>query len=61
MSKPIDRTPQEIRAIPVRHWGRWVSGVIVVALLGTLVYSFSQGDVNWDTVGDFVFDDRILA
>ena len=31
-----------------------------MALLATLVYSFSQGDVNWDTVGDYMFDDRIL-
>ncbi|MEV6653096.1 amino acid ABC transporter permease [Streptomyces sp. NPDC051219] len=53
--------PEQIKAIPVRHWGRWVSGVVVVALLGALVYAFSQGDVNWDTVGDFIFDDRILT
>lgn len=53
--------PEQIKAIPVRHWGRWVSGVIVVALLGTVVYSFSQGDVDWDTVGSFVFDGRILT
>ncbi|WP_274561939.1 amino acid ABC transporter permease [Streptomyces spiramyceticus] len=53
--------PEQIKAIPVRHWGRWVSGVIVVALLGMLIYAFSQGDVRWDTVGEFIFDDRILA
>ncbi|MGW8993629.1 amino acid ABC transporter permease [Streptomyces zhihengii] len=52
--------PEQIKAIPVRHWGRWVSAVIVVALLGTLIYSFSQGDVNWGTVGDLIFDDRIV-
>lgn len=53
--------PEQIKAIPVRHWGRWVSGVIVVALLGSLIYAFSQGNVRWDTVGEFIFDDRILA
>ncbi|MBT2400234.1 amino acid ABC transporter permease [Streptomyces sp. ISL-100] len=53
--------PEQIKAIPVRHWGRWVAGVIVVALLGSLVYAFSQGNVRWDTVGDFIFDDRILG
>ncbi|MEU9012349.1 amino acid ABC transporter permease [Streptomyces sp. NPDC048479] len=60
MSRPIDRAPEEIRAIPVRHVGRWVSGLIVVALLATLIYAFSQGDVRWATVGDFLFDDRVL-
>ncbi len=53
--------PEQIKAIPVRHWGRWAAGVIVVALLGSLVYAFSQGNVRWDTVGEFVFDDRILG
>ncbi|MFD6433002.1 amino acid ABC transporter permease [Streptomyces venezuelae] len=52
--------PEAIRAIPVRHYGRWVSGVVVVALLAMLVYAFSQGDVKWDTVGDMIFDDRIV-
>ncbi|MFI1679719.1 amino acid ABC transporter permease [Streptomyces sp. NPDC020607] len=52
--------PEAIRAIPVRHYGRWVSGVIVVALLAMLIYAFSQGDVKWDTVGDMLFDDRIV-
>jgi polar amino acid transport system permease protein len=61
VSKGAFVPPEQIKAIPVRHWGRWVSGVVVVALLGLLVYSFSQGDVNWGTVGDFIFDDRILA
>ncbi|HET6353250.1 amino acid ABC transporter permease [Streptomyces sp. NPDC002659] len=53
--------PEQIKAIPVRHWGRWISGVVVLALLALLIYSFSQGDVNWDTVGDFIFDDRIVT
>lgn len=53
--------PDQIKAIPVRHYGRWVSGVAVVLLLATLIYSFSQGDVNWGTVGDLIFDDRIVT
>ncbi|MEC4018683.1 amino acid ABC transporter permease [Streptomyces sp. H27-D2] len=53
--------PEAIRAIPVRHYGRWLSGVIVLALLVTLVYSFSQGNVRWGTVGDFVFDHRVIT
>jgi polar amino acid transport system permease protein len=53
--------PEQIKAVPVRHWGRWAGGVIVVALLATLIHSFSQGDVDWNTVGDFIFDDRILT
>ncbi|MEU3609943.1 amino acid ABC transporter permease [Streptomyces sp. NPDC035033] len=55
-------TPYEaIKAIPVRHYGRWISGVVVVALLGWLVYAFSQGNIIWDTVWDKLFDESILV
>ncbi|WP_030757018.1 amino acid ABC transporter permease [Streptomyces griseus] len=55
-------TPYEaIKAIPVRHYGRWVSGVLVVALLGWLVYAFSQGNIMWETVWDKLFDPSILS
>ncbi|MGW1769138.1 amino acid ABC transporter permease [Streptomyces sp. NPDC002073] len=55
-------TPYEaIKAIPVRHYGRWLSGVIVVVLLGWLVYAFSQGNVIWATVGDKLFDSSVLS
>ncbi|MFD5201514.1 amino acid ABC transporter permease [Streptomyces sp. NPDC058375] len=59
--KGSHQLPEQITAIPVRHTGRWLSGGIVLALLGTLVYSFSQGDVNWGTVGNLIFDDRIIT
>nr|WP_106959991.1 amino acid ABC transporter permease [Streptomyces purpureus] len=50
-----------IRAIPVRHWGRWVSGVIAVILLAVLAYAFSQGNVRWATVPEKLFDGTILS
>ncbi|MFD8012494.1 amino acid ABC transporter permease [Streptomyces sp. NPDC058955] len=55
-------TPYEaIKAVPVRHYGRWISGVVVVALLGWLVYAFSQGNIIWATVGDKLFDSSVLT
>jgi polar amino acid transport system permease protein len=58
---PPDTVPYEpIRAIPVRHYGRWVSAVVVVALLGWLAYAFSQGDVLWSTVRSELFDHTVL-
>ncbi|MFD6250722.1 amino acid ABC transporter permease [Streptomyces roseolus] len=50
-----------MKAIPVRHYGRWISGVVVVALLGWLVYAFSQGNIIWATVGDKLFDPSVLS
>lgn len=55
-------TPYEaIKAIPVRHYGRWISAVVVAVLLGWLVYAFSQGKIIWATVGDKLFDPAVLS
>ncbi|MEU9291577.1 amino acid ABC transporter permease [Streptomyces sp. NPDC048275] len=53
--------PEAIKAIPVRHYGRYVSAVVAIALLGSVVYAFSQGKINWGAIPDYFFDDRILA
>jgi polar amino acid transport system permease protein len=52
---------EAIKAIPVRRYGRWVSAVVVIALLGWLGYAFSQGNVMWSTVGDKLFDSSVLT
>ena len=54
-------TPKAIKAIPVRHYGRYVSGLLVVGLLAVLVYAFSQGDIQWQAVQDKLFDSAVLA
>ncbi len=57
---PTDRAPEAIKAIPVRHYGRYVSAVIVLALLGLIVNAFAVADLTWGSVGDFFFDDQIM-
>ncbi|MEV8531054.1 amino acid ABC transporter permease [Streptomyces sp. NPDC051211] len=52
--------PEMIRAIPVRHYGRWISAAVVLGLLGALGYAFSQGKVRWATVPEKLFDPTIL-
>ncbi|CAL9557152.1 amino acid ABC transporter permease [Streptomyces sp. enrichment culture] len=52
--------PEAIKAIPVRHYGRYVAAVVALALLGAIVYAFSQGKVEWDAIPDYFFDDRVL-
>ncbi|GKQ39781.1 amino acid ABC transporter permease [Streptomyces sp. A012304] len=53
--------PAAIKAIPVRHYGRWVSGVVVLALLVLLVIAFAQGDIQWQAVSDKLFDSTVIA
>ncbi|KUJ64390.1 ABC transporter permease [Streptomyces albus subsp. albus] len=57
---PNATAPKPMKAIPVRHYGRWVAAVIILALLGMLVYAFAQGDVNWGAIPDNFFNDEIL-
>ncbi|MFF9484204.1 amino acid ABC transporter permease [Streptomyces sp. NPDC014676] len=52
--------PEAIRAIPVRHYGRYVSAVVALVLLGGIVYAFSQGRINWDAIPEYFLDDRVL-
>jgi polar amino acid transport system permease protein len=51
---------EAIKAVPVRHYGRYVSAVIAIALLAAIVYAFSQGKINWNAIPDYFFDERIL-
>ncbi|WTR19022.1 amino acid ABC transporter permease [Streptomyces sp. NBC_00138] len=51
---------EPIRAIPVRHYGRWVSAVVVLALLAWLAYAFSQGDILWGAVRGKLLDDTVV-
>ncbi|MFD1657859.1 amino acid ABC transporter permease [Streptomyces caeni] len=53
--------PEAVRAIPVRHYGRYVSAVIAIAVLVAIVYAFGQGKINWHAVPDYFFDDRIMT
>ncbi|CAL9295878.1 amino acid ABC transporter permease [Streptomyces sp. SudanB182_2057] len=61
---PKDTPPagaEAIRAIPVRHYGRYVTAVIAIAVLFAIVYAFAQGKINWHAVPDYFFDDRIMT
>ena len=34
----------------LRHWGRWLSGLLILVVLGALVHAISQGQINWEIV-----------
>src|SRR4051794_33194602 len=53
--------PEQIRAVPVRHPGRWVAAAIVVVLAATIVHSVATNPrFHWDIVGDYFFSARVL-
>jgi polar amino acid transport system permease protein len=56
MPAPAAGRPEAIKAIPIRHWGRWISAAIVIYLAAALVFSFIKNpNVDWPTVWDYMF------
>jgi polar amino acid transport system permease protein len=52
--------PERLVAVPVRHYGRYVSAVVVVSLLGGLIYAFGTADIKYDTTKHFFTFDTII-
>ncbi|MBF6174306.1 amino acid ABC transporter permease [Nocardia blacklockiae] len=52
--------PEPIKAVPLRHPGRWFAAAIILALLALFVYGAATNDAyRWDTYGKYLFDSRI--
>ena len=57
------RTLDEIsrlRIVPHRHYGRWVSAVVILALLALIGRAFAHGQIAWSVVGKFLAVPAIL-
>ncbi len=53
--------PQPIEAVPLRHPWRWVSAVVIVALVGLFIYGAATNEAyGWSTYVDYLFNERIL-
>ncbi len=53
--------PEEIKAVPVRHPGRWVAAALVLLIAASFIRSVVTNKAfYWHTVGQYLFDSRIL-
>ena len=53
--------PDEIEAVPVRHYGRWIAAGIVLLIVASLARSAITNDrFEWSVIGDYLFDSRVL-
>jgi polar amino acid transport system permease protein len=53
--------PDEIEAVPVRHYGRWIAAAVVLLIVASVIRSMVTNDrFEWNVVGDYLFDSRIL-
>ena len=54
--------PDDIRAVPVRHPGRWIAAAVVLVVAAALIRSVVTGSgFQWSVVGEYLFDHRLLA
>jgi polar amino acid transport system permease protein len=53
--------PDDIKAVPVRHPGRWIASVLVLLVAASIVRSIvTNANFQWHVVGQYLFDSRIL-
>ena len=53
--------PDDIKAIPARHPGRWLAAAAVFALALALAFSFTTNPrFEWSVVGEYFFSARVL-
>jgi polar amino acid transport system permease protein len=58
----MSQRPEAIRAVPVRHRGRWVAAIIVLVLAGELVGTIvTAPNLQWSVVSDYLFQGLILG
>ncbi len=51
---------EAIKAVPVRHWGRYVSAAIVLALVAAFGIALSKADITWASIPRFLTSRVIL-
>jgi polar amino acid transport system permease protein len=59
---PDSAGPELIKAVPLRHPGRWFAAVVIIAAAVLVVYGAATNDrLYWSTYGSYLFDSRIAA
>jgi polar amino acid transport system permease protein len=53
--------PEAIKAVPIRHWGRWIASVVILYIFIALLYSLAKNEkLQWAIVGQYLFKPIIL-
>ncbi|WP_232247448.1 amino acid ABC transporter permease [Kitasatospora azatica] len=53
--------PEAIKAVPVRHPGRWAGAIVVAVLAAMLIHALvTNPQFQWHVVGQYLFDSSIL-
>ncbi|MCE7005202.1 amino acid ABC transporter permease [Kibdelosporangium philippinense] len=61
-SSTEERRPEPIKAVPVRHVGRWIGGAVVLFIAALIIRSIIVNpNFEWDLVGPYLFDTRVFT
>jgi polar amino acid transport system permease protein len=53
--------PDDLKAIPVRHWGRWVGAAVVILLVLWLLSAAGKSrNIEWGLIPQYLFNNSIL-
>ncbi|HZZ50116.1 MAG TPA: amino acid ABC transporter permease [Pseudonocardia sp.] len=59
---PPAEQPESIKAVPVRHTGRWVASAVLLVLVAMLVHTLvTNPRFEWPVVGQYLFSTPILS
>jgi polar amino acid transport system permease protein len=60
-SDGAEARPEAIKAVPIRHWGRWVASLVILYVFVSLFYSLAKNsNLDWGTVGPWMFKPLVL-
>jgi polar amino acid transport system permease protein len=60
-SSQTGRRPEAIKAVPVRHRGRWAAAVVVLVIAGGVVYTLATApNMRWEVVAHYLFHPLVL-
>ena len=61
MNEPAEKAPPEVlRAVPVRHYGRYVSAAVVLGLLVLFLMAAAEADIEYGVIPDFLTSEVVL-
>jgi polar amino acid transport system permease protein len=59
-SDPVVGAPVPIRAVPVRHYGRWFAAGVLLVLLALVVRVFAAADIDYAVTGHFLTAPNVI-
>ena len=56
-----DERPEVIKAVPIRHWGRWIASVVILYIFVALLYSLTKNPaIHWGDIAHYLFRPLVL-